>query len=269
MSLSILSDALNLEADAADLRIQVSIVKIMGSEYPSRTAANEAIQLYHASLITLKHLVAIDNASGRRVTLRCFDESCQVKVSIRQFANGGSPYWQIYNRKGVAEEWHHGFFRNNIPSFPAKIAAKLLKDEVSRGKHLCLQAKKKRINLGGSQPTITGISHAHHVAAGRVTAELNKIQRAENYYMNELSGPFKVYPGAYANYVVEGKVFKRCILIPQLSIAMFKHGYLKILFWKNTDNRDNKLLPIYGTTGNDQNCTLVWSVVDGEKKSYV
>ena len=144
---------------------------------------------------------------------------------------------------------------------------------MSRGKHLCLQAKKKR-----SQPAASGISHAHHVAAGRVTAELNKIQRAEN-YINKLSGLFKVYlhesPGAFANYVVEGNVFKRCILIPQLSIAIFENGYLKILFpvdcghWKNTDNRDNKLLLIYATTGNNQNCTLVWSIVDGEKKSYV
>ena len=63
MSLSILADALNLEADAADLRVQASILKIKCSEYPSRTAANEDIQLHHASLTTPKHLVAIDNAS--------------------------------------------------------------------------------------------------------------------------------------------------------------------------------------------------------------
>ena len=116
------------------------------------------------------------------------------------------------------------------------------------------------------------------MAAGRVTAELNKIQRAEN-NINKLPGLFKVYlhenPGAYANYVVEGNVFKRCILIPQLSIAMFKHGYLRNLFsvdcghWRNTDNRDYKLLLIYATTGNNQNCTLVWSIVDGEKKTNI
>ena len=50
MSLSILSDALNLEADAADLRVQASILKIKGSEYPSRTAANEDIQLHLKTL---------------------------------------------------------------------------------------------------------------------------------------------------------------------------------------------------------------------------
>ena len=88
MSLSILADALNLEALAADLRVQASILKIKDSEYPSRTAANEDIQLHHASLTTPKHLVAIDNASGRRVTLRCFDEVVsQLEVLIDDYSS--------------------------------------------------------------------------------------------------------------------------------------------------------------------------------------
>ena len=61
MSLSILFDALNLEADAADLRVQASILKIKGSEYPSRTAANEDIQLHHASLTTPKRPIFFDD----------------------------------------------------------------------------------------------------------------------------------------------------------------------------------------------------------------
>ena len=82
MSLPVTPESLKLEADATSLRIQASITEIKNTQFPSRKAANQAIQLHHASLQIPKHLIAEDNYCGRRVTLRCSDDNCSVKVSI-------------------------------------------------------------------------------------------------------------------------------------------------------------------------------------------
>ena len=154
-----MSDALKRELEAADLRVQESIKKIKSTEYPSRREANKAIQLHHASLSTPKHLVADDNNDGRRVILLCTERHCPVRVSIRQFANGGSPYWRVYNRQGIIEEWNHGFLCDKVAAVPAKIAETLLKDDASRSKDLYLRAKKKRVRPKKSSPSLGTAPH--------------------------------------------------------------------------------------------------------------
>ena len=278
MSFPLLGDIERLEADAARIRVQASVLKIKETAYKCRRDANRAIQLHHASLSVPKHLIGEDNSCGYRVTLRCIEDCCPVTVSIRQFREGGNKCWRVYDRDGIKEEWTHSFFCNKVASIPVGVAADLLKDETARGKDLFLKAKQKGICLGGAQVSSSGVSHVQHVAASRVSRELNKMQRAEN-NINKLPGVLQAYlkenPGAHAAFVVEDNVFKRCLLVPQLSISMFKHGFLRKLFsidcghWRNIDNRDYKLLLIFGSTGNNNNCTLVWAIVDGERKNNI
>ena len=117
MALTILNEAAKLEVEAAQLRIKASVLQIKETQYASRRAANHAIQLHHGSLSIPKHLKADNNDGGRRVTHQCMEDCCPVRISIRQFGNGGQPYWKVYDREGIVEEWNHGFFAIKLHLF--------------------------------------------------------------------------------------------------------------------------------------------------------
>ena len=282
MATDLEAEAIRLESQAADIRLKAAILALRNCTFSNRSEAKHAIQVFHGSLPTPKHLKAEDNSLGNRVTLRCSDERCAVNVSIRKFERKGAMYWGIYDKKGVSEEWTHGFYCNKIASCPAKVQAHLLRDVTSQGTELINAAKQRNISLGGSQIFDSNVSDRHRMAASRVRLELVKLQRKDNDIMR-LPGIFdefkKSNPGSHAVYhvdeVEEVNVFKRCLIVPQLSISMFQCGYLRHLYaidcghWSSTDERAYKLLLIYATTGNNQNCIVAWAIVDGEKKENI
>ena len=67
----------------------------------------------------------------------------------------------------------------------------------------------------------------------------------------------------------------RCVVVSQLSIAMFRAGYLRCIFaidcgfWKHASGKKYKLLLIESTTGNNENCCVAWAIVDGESTANV
>ena len=282
MATDLESEAIRLEAQAADIRLKAAILALKSSRYSKRSEAKHAIQVFHGSLHVPKHLKAEDNSLGNRVTLRCSDDRCSVNVSIRKFEQKGASFWAIYDKEGVTEEWTHGFYCNKIASCPVKVQARLLKDVTCKGIDLITVAKQRKISLGGSLIFNSNLSHRHHMAASRLKAELVKSQKKDNDIMR-LPGIFDEFkrknPGSHAVYhvdeVEEVNVFKRCLIVPQLSISMFQYGYLRHLYavdcghWSNVDERAYKLLLIYATTGNNQNCVMAWAVVDGEKKENI
>ena len=283
MAMNFESEATRLEAEAADLRLKAAIHTLKSSRYSNRSEANLAIQVFHASLSVPKHLKAEDNRCGHRVTLRCIEDQCPVNVSIRKFEVQGASFWAVYEKKGVIEEWRHGFYCNKIASCPVKVQAILLKDTTCKGTDLISVAKQRKISVGGGQLFDSNVSHRHHVAASRLKAELIKSQKKDNDIMR-LPGIFDEFkrsnPGSHAVYHVDEVdeqvfVFKRCLIVPQLSISMFQCDYLRHLYaidcghWSNVDERAYKLLLIYATTGNNQNCVVAWAIVDGEKKENI
>ena len=62
MSFPLLDDVERLEADAARISVQASVLKIKETAYKCRRDANRAIQLHHASLSVPKHLIGEDNS---------------------------------------------------------------------------------------------------------------------------------------------------------------------------------------------------------------
>ena len=82
MATDLESEAIRLEAQAADIRLKAAILALKSSRYSERSEAKHAIQVFHGSLHVPKHLKAEDNSHGNRVTLRCSDERCSVNVKL-------------------------------------------------------------------------------------------------------------------------------------------------------------------------------------------
>ena len=276
MHMSLEDEATRLEAMAADLRCQAAVKVIKDTHFNSRREANLAIQVHHGSLPVPKQLKAENNDCGNRVTLRCMDERCPVNISVRKFEKKGTTFWRVYDKKGIAEEWSHGFYCTKVASCSVKVQAELLKDVTSKGSDLITAAKKRNISVGGVQSFESNLSNRHHVAASRLKTELARRQKRDNDIMR-LPGILDDFkrrnPGSHAVYHVDERedvnIFKRCLIVPQLTVSMFKSGYLRHLYaidcghWSNVDERAYKLMLIYATTGNNQNCVVAWGIVDG------
>ena len=262
--------------------IPTTIDDIKSAMFKNRKNAFECLQLFHAQLKPPKKLKSIIENKGNRVTYRCVDEDCSVRISIKSVSRAGQSYWIIYDRGGCyKEEWQHGVYCESVVSLSTRTAAHLLCNQDScSSRDLIYKARDQGINVGGPQTFDSDITNKHMKAAGRIKHHISAIK---NIYLEDHIGKLPALldtfrfenKGSFASYLVESNFLKSCVVVSQLSISMFTHGYLRNIFaidcgyWKHPSGKQYKLLLIESTTGNNENCCVAWAIVDGETTANV
>ena len=82
--------------------IPTTIDDIKSAMFKNRKNAFECLQLFHAQLKPPKKLKSIIENKGNRVTYRCVDEDCSVRISIKSVSRAGQSYWIIYSMTEAA-----------------------------------------------------------------------------------------------------------------------------------------------------------------------
>ena len=126
--------------------------------FASRSDAYESIQFYHGNLKPPKKLKMIRENIGSRVTYRCIDVDCPVRVSVKSVVKQRQVSWVIFDRQDHPEQWTHGPFCECVVSLSTKTSARILRDIDGNGRDLVLKARDRGINLGGSQSYNSDVS---------------------------------------------------------------------------------------------------------------
>ena len=154
-----------------------SVEDIKAAHFPSRKSAFECIQLYHGKLRPPRKLKSIQENVGSRVTYRCVDDDCSVRVSIKSVSRCGQTYWIVCERKDVLENWNHSVSCESVVSLSCRTAAHVLCDiDANCNRDLIYKAREYGINIGGSQSFESDISSKHFKAASRLQYHISNIK---------------------------------------------------------------------------------------------
>ena len=259
------------------LSMSALIQAIKNTKFSRRKQASERIQLYHAGLIPPRRVDVENNRCGTTITYICADTDCKVRITVRRFKiKGEGVYWAVCEDKD--EQWEHSLLCEKVVSIPMKTAATLLKDVKAKGKELINVMRDRGLNFGGSQAKQCALTHREHVYANRLAV---KIEQARNDTgdINLLPGILNEFAsknlGSHVAFEFDESYFKRCVIVSKMSIAMFHANYLRKLFsidrgfWKHKSGKQYKLLLISASTGNNDNCSVARSIVDGEKRENI
>lgn len=257
-----------------------SIDEIKQFKFANRQDAIDTLQMYHARLNPPKKLKKVVETCGTHATYCCIDEDCPVRVSVKQITKNYQKSWVVFNRENYPETWIHGSLCEAIVSLSNKTAAYLLKDVESRGRDLIMKAREHGIHLGGDEALASDLKSRHFKAAARLRQYMSLIQNEQmDESIPQLPEILRAYTdaneGSYADYQTINNLLTRCVIVSQISISMYQHGFLRRLFaidcgfWKNTTGKCYKLLLVESTTGNNENCCVAFAIVDGETTDNV
>ena len=252
-----------------------TIAEIKQCMFPRRQDGIDCLQVYHAKLTPPKKLKKVKENLGTRVTYCCVDVDCPVRISLKELSKNSQKFWVVYDRAKYPENWEHGPLCEAVVSLSNHVAAYLLKDVDSRGRDLIMKAREQGVNLGGDQALASDLTSRHFKAAARLRQRIDQLQsEMMEDTITQLPAILKVYSesneGAFADYQEVDNILSRCVIISQISISMYQHGFLRKLFaidggfWKHPYGKAYKLLLIESTTGNNENCSVAWAIVDGE-----
>lgn len=261
--------------------IPSTVVDIKSARFPNRKSAFECLQLYHAKLNPPRKLKAINDNSGSRVSYCCVDQDCSVRVSIKRVVKHGQKRWIVFERKNMGEIWDHSEHCESVVALSSRTAAhSLCNVDATSNRDLIHKAREYGINLGGNQSNSCDIDGKAFKAASRLQYHISNIKNEMmDEQISKLPAILELFKlentGSHAAVYVEDNLLKRCLIVSQLSIAMYKYGYLRRLFaidcglWKVISGKQYKLLLIDSTTGNNENCCIAWAIVDGETTTNI
>ncbi len=236
---------------------------IRHEQFRTRKEIVEAIKLEQFSVKPSKTLKACEDFSdsGTAHTLKCTSGTCQFRVSVKKSSKDGIKLWRVGQRKGVVEQLEH--------CISCMCAA--------RPSPMLVSATLKAKNLTIKDVSQLGVRNVDPVFVSR----LKSIQRLEaNQSAREslhglptiLAKWMEQNPCSKVVFAkdLETHEMKRVIMINQATVSAYETGFLRNLYSIDgghiyySNGKAYRLVVIYGTTGNNQNIMVGWSICDGE-----